>query len=207
MKPLLKICGMKQNIAEVAELQPDYLGFIFYEKSPRYFDLEEIPPLPEGVKKVGVFVDEKISKVIELTEKHSLDFIQLHGNESKEYVLDLQWYLVFSDTLVWKAFSIDDDFDFKQLSIFENKVDKFLFDTKGKEKGGNGFTFNWEILKNYTLKKPFILSGGIGLEEIDTLKELLKTDLPIHAIDLNSKFESEPGLKNIEDLKKFKNEI
>lgn len=203
MKPLLKICGMKHNITEVAELQPDYLGFIFYDKSPRFFDAEEIPQLPEGIKKVGVFVDEKISKVIELTEKYSLDIIQLHGNESKEYVLDLQWYLVFSKTLVWKVFSIDDNFDFNQLSIFENKVDKFLFDTKGKTKGGNGFAFNWEILKNYTLKKPFILSGGIGLDQVDSLKELLKTDLPIYGIDVNSKFEIEPGLKNVAALKKF----
>ncbi len=206
MKPLLKICGMKDNIAEVAKLQPDYLGFIFYEKSPRFFD-GEIPSLPEGVKKVGVFVDEKISKILELTEKYSLDVIQLHGNESKEYVLDLQWYLVFSNTLVWKAFNLDDDFDFSTLKIFENKVDKFLFDTKGKEKGGNGFTFNWEILKKYNLKKPFILSGGIGLEELDSIKKLLKTELPIYAIDVNSKFEIEAGLKNIEDLKTFKNEL
>lgn len=206
MKPLLKICGMKDNIAEVAKLQPDYLGFIFYEKSPRFFD-GEIHSLPEGVKKVGVFVDEKISKILELTEKYSLDIIQLHGNESKEYVLDLQWYLVFSNTLVWKAFNLDEDFDFSTLKIFENKVDKFLFDTKGKEKGGNGYTFNWEILKKYTLKKPFILSGGIGLEEVEAIKELLKTELPIYAIDVNSKFEIEAGLKNIEDLKKFKNEL
>lgn len=204
MKPLLKICGMKHNIAEVAKLQPDYLGFIFYEKSPRFFD-GEIPSLPLGIKKVGVFVDEKISKVIELSIKYSLDVIQLHGNESKEYVLDLQAYLVLynPNVLVWKVFGVDDNFDFKQLSIFENKVDKFLFDTKGKEKGGNGFTFNWEILKNYPSKKPFILSGGIGLEGIDALKELLKTDLPIHAIDVNSKFEIEPGIKDVSRLKKF----
>ena len=202
MRPLLKICGMKHNIVEVAALQPDYLGFIFYEKSPRYFD-GEIPSLPEGVKKVGVFVDEKISKILEINKKYGLDYIQLHGNESKEYVLDLQWYLVFSKTLVWKAFSIDEAFDFQQLHIFENKVDKFIFDTKGEEQGGNGFTFNWEILKKYTLKKPFILSGGIGLAEVDALKELLKTNLPIHAIDVNSKFEIEPGLKDISNLKKF----
>lgn len=209
MKTLLKMCGMKHNISEVASLQPDYLGFIFYEKSPRFFDSEEIPQLPAGIKKVGVFVDEEISKVIALSIKHSLDVIQLHGNESKEYVLDLQACLVlyYPNVLVWKAFSMDDDFDFSQLSIFENKVDAFLFDTKGKEKGGNGYTFNWEILKNYSLKKPFILSGGIGLEEIDSLKELLKTDLPIHAIDVNSKFEIEPGMKNIDTLKKFKNEL
>ena len=203
MKPLLKICGIKHNILDIAAFKPDYLGFIFYDKSPRYFDADQIPQLPLCVKKVGVFVDATISKVMEMLERHSLDVIQLHGNESKEYILDLQWYLVFSKVEVWKCFSIDDNFDFNQLTIFENKVDKFLFDTKGKEKGGNGFTFNWEILKNYTLKKPFILSGGIGLEELDALNELLKTDLPIHAIDVNSKFEVEPGLKDVSALEKF----
>lgn len=207
MNVKLKICGMKHNIAEVAKLQPDYLGFIFYDKSPRFFNAEEIPQLPAGVKKVGVFVDENISKVIELTKKHALDIIQLHGNESNAYVRDLQSNLEFSDTLVWKAFSLDDEFDFSELSPYENTVDKFLFDTKGKEKGGNGYTFNWEILKGYTLKKPFILSGGIGLDEIESLKELLQTDLPIYAIDVNSRLETKPGLKNIEDLKRFKNEL
>lgn len=207
MNVKLKICGMKHNIAEVAKLQPDYLGFIFYDKSPRFFNAEEIPQLPAGVKKGGVFVDENISKVIELTKKYALDIIQLHGNESNAYVRDLQSNLEFSDTLVWKAFSLDDEFDFSELSPYENTVDKFLFDTKGKEKGGNGYTFNWEILKGYTLKKPFILSGGIGLDEIESLKELLQTDLPIYAIDVNSRLETKPGLKNIEDLKRFKNEL
>lgn len=207
MNVKLKICGMKHNIAEVAKLQPDYLGFIFYDKSPRFFNAEEIPQLPAGVKKGGVFVDENISKVIELTKKHALDIIQLHGSESNTYVRDLQSNLEFSDTLVWKAFSLDDEFDFSELSPYENTVDKFLFDTKGKEKGGNGYTFNWEILKGYTLKKPFILSGGIGLDEIESLKELLQTDLPIYAIDVNSRLETKPGLKNIEDLKRFKNEL
>lgn len=201
----IKVCGLKNNIAEVAELHPEYVGFIFYEKSPRFFDGEVIPVLPDGIKKVGVFVNEKIPKILELTEKHSLDIIQLQGDESKEYVLDLQWYLVFSKTLIWKAFSIDDDFDFDQVSIFENKVDKFLFDTKGIEKGGNGITFNWEILKNYKLKKPFILSGGIGLKEVAALKDILQTDLPIYGIDVNSKFESEPGLKDVSELQEFQN--
>lgn len=207
MNVKLKICGMKHNIAEVAKLQPDYLGFIFYDKSPRFFNAEEIPQLPAGVKKVGVFVDENISKVIELTKKYALDIIQLHGNESNAYVRDLQSNLEFSDTLVWKAFSLDDEFDFSELSPYENTVDKFLFDTKGKGKGGNGYTFNWKILKGYTIKKPFILSGGIGLDEIESLKELLQTDLPIYAIDVNSRLETKPGLKNIEDLKRFKNEL
>lgn len=201
----LKICGMKHNIVEVTTLRPDYLGFIFYKKSPRFFDDEVIPTLPPGIKKVGVFVDEEIFQVIYLAHKHSLHVIQLHGNEDKEYVLRLQAHLVlyYPDVLVWKAFGVDDNFNFGQLSIFENKVDAFLFDTKGKEKGGNGYTFNWEILKNYTLKKPFILSGGIGLEEVDLLKELLKTNLPIHTIDVNSRFEIEPGMKDVSAVKKF----
>ncbi|MBT0607416.1 phosphoribosylanthranilate isomerase [Aequorivita echinoideorum] len=204
MKPLLKICGMKHNIAEVAELQPDYLGFIFYEKSSRFFN-GNIPSLPNGIKKVGVFVDEKISEIIELVKKYSLDVIQLHGNETKEYVLDLQGYLTLfdPDVLVWKVFNIDDNFDFVQLKPYENKVDAFLFDTKGNKKGGNGFAFNWEILRKYPSKKPFVLSGGIGLEEIEALKNLLKTNLPIHAIDVNSKFEIEPGMKDIAKLKKL----
>jgi phosphoribosylanthranilate isomerase len=204
MKPLLKICGMKHNIAEVAALQPDYIGFVFYEKSPRYFE-GEIPSLSLGIKKVGVFVDEKISKVIDLCKKYSLDVIQLHGNETKEYVLDLQGYLtlLYPDVLVWKTFSVDEEFDFSEIKIFENKVDAFLFDTKGKEKGGTGKTFDWEILKKYPSKKTFILSGGIGLEEVDSLKKLLKTDLPIHAIDVNSRFETEPGMKDFLALTSF----
>lgn len=195
---------MKHNIAEVAALQPDYLGFIFYEKSPRYFE-GETPSLSLEIKKVGVFVDEKISKVIDLCKKYSLDVIQLHGNETKEYVLDLQGYLtlLYPDVLVWKAFSVDEEFDFSEIKIFENKVDAFLFDTKGKEKGGTGKTFDWEILKKYPSKKTFILSGGIGLEEVDSLKKLLKTELPIHAIDVNSRFETEPGMKDFLALTSF----
>jgi phosphoribosylanthranilate isomerase len=206
----LKICGMKHNIAEVAKLQPDYLGFIFYDKSPRFFDLEEIPSLSLGIKKVGVFVDATIAEILETFEKYNLDVIQLHGNETKEFVLTLNMYLrlkFWDGYEVWKVFPVDDSFDFSKTRDFVKKVDAFLFDTKGDNHGGNGKTFNWEVLKNYKYETPFLLSGGIGLEEVDELKELLKTDLPIHAIDVNSKFEIEPGLKNIEDLKRFKNEL
>jgi phosphoribosylanthranilate isomerase len=205
----LKICGMKHNIAEVAKLQPDYLGFIFYEKSPRFFD-GEIPSLPQGIKKVGVFVDATIDEILTTFEKYNLDVIQLHGNETKEFVLTLNMYLrlkFWDGYEVWKVFPVDDSFDFSNTRDFVKKVDAFLFDTKGDNHGGNGKTFNWEVLKNYKYETPFLLSGGIGLEEVDELKELLKTDLPIHAIDVNSKFEIEPGLKNIEDLKRFKNEL
>ncbi len=200
---------MKHNIAEVAALQPNYLGFIFYEKSPRYFD-GEIPSLSPAIKKVGVFVDATVLEILKTVEKYALDVIQLHGNETKEFVLNLNMdlRLKFWDGYeVWKVFQVDDSFDFAKTYDFVKKVDAFLFDTKGDFQGGNGKTFNWEVLKNYKYQTPFILSGGIGLEEIDSLKELLKTELPIHAIDVNSKFENEPGLKNIEDLKRFKNEL
>ncbi|SRX54384.1 N-(5'-phosphoribosyl)anthranilate isomerase [Aequorivita sp. CIP111184] len=199
---------MKHNVAEVAALQPDYLGFIFYEKSPRFFNGEVISELPAGIKKVGVFVDASLEEILDKVEKYKLDVIQLHGNESVDFCEQLkakcQAELVEASKIeIWKVFSIKNEFDFEVLQSYENVVDKFLFDTKGKEKGGNGFSFNWEILKNYPSKKSFILSGGIGLEEIESLKNLLKTDLPIHAIDVNSKFENEPGMKDVSALKKF----
>ena len=207
MKMKIKICGMKYNIQEVAALQPDYLGFIFYNKSKRDFGEQRIPELPKGIKKVGVFVDADIAFAKAQIEKHHLDIIQLHGNESPEYIKELKssfpngegW-----DGETWKVFSIKDSFDFDRLKPYEGAVDAFLFDTKGAEKGGNGYTFDWSVLKNYTSKTPFVLSGGIGLDEVEIVKEILATDLPILALDVNSRFEDEPGLKNIEELGKFK---
>jgi phosphoribosylanthranilate isomerase len=208
MIPLLKICGMKHNIAEVASLQPEFLGFIFYDKSPRFFD-GEIPSLPTGIKKVGIFVNASLEDILEKVKKYSLDVVQLHGEENVSFCKTLKKGLdcarpdSFRSIEIWKVFSIKDKFDFDILKPYENAVDKFLFDTKGKEKGGNGYTFNWEILKNYPSEKPFILSGGIGLEEIESLKKLLKTELPIHAIDVNSKFETRPGMKDVSVLASF----
>lgn len=204
----LKICGMKHNIADVAALRPDYLGFIFYEKSPRYIDAEEIPPLPPGIKKVGVFVDASIEKILETVEKYQLDVIQLHGNETKEFVLTLNMYLrlkFWDGYEVWKVFRVDDSFQFSETRDFVKKVDAFLFDTKGENHGGNGTTFNWELLKNYKYETPFILSGGIGLKAVEPLEKLLKTDLPIYAIDVNSRFETEPGRKDVALLQGFQN--
>ncbi|WP_378177344.1 phosphoribosylanthranilate isomerase [Aquimarina sp. SS2-1] len=215
----LKVCGMKyqENMEAVAGLQPDYLGFIFYEKSPRNFD-QDIPELPKTIKKTGVFVDASIDFILEKVKKHNFKAIQLHGNESPEFcealLLELKKVLspfdqtavtvISSKVEIFKVFSIKDEFDFEILKPYEGIVDYFLFDTKGKEKGGNGYTFDWNVLKNYNSTTPFILSGGIGLEEIDKIKAILKTDLPIYGIDINSKFEIKPGLKNINDLEKFK---
>ncbi|WP_281635358.1 phosphoribosylanthranilate isomerase [Flavobacterium marginilacus] len=194
----LKICGMKypENILEVGSLLPDYMGFIFWEKSARYFD-GILPELPKSIKKTGVFVNETIPIILEKTEKYNLQTIQLHGHESAAFCLELK---TKSDTSIEiiKVFSADENFDFSVLEPFEAVCDYFLFDTKGKLPGGNGTTFDWRILEKYPSTKPFFLSGGIGIEELYAVTEILKTNLPIYAIDINSKFEIEPGLKNIE---------
>ncbi len=197
----LKICGMKypENILEVGLLLPDFMGFIFWEKSARYFD-RIIPALPKSIKKVGVFVNEKQEEILTKIKRYDLQAVQLHGNESVEFCVNLK-NKIKSTIEIIKVFSVDDAFDFEVLTPFENVCDYFLFDTKGKLPGGNGTTFDWKVLENYPSTKPFFLSGGIGIEEIKGVKEILKTNLPVYAIDVNSKFEIEPGLKNIELLK------
>ncbi|WP_369752190.1 phosphoribosylanthranilate isomerase [Flavobacterium sp. WC2409] len=193
----IKICGMKypDNILELGPLLPDYMGFIFWEKSARYFD-GIIPELPKSIKKTGVFVNESIANIVEKVKQHDLQAVQLHGKESVVFCAELKKTLL-KDIEIIKVFSILDTFDFEQLKPFESVCDYFLFDTKGKLPGGNGTTFDWKVLENYPSSKPFFLSGGIGLDEMEAVNEILKTNLPVHAIDLNSKFEIEPGLKNI----------
>lgn len=187
------------NILEVGTLLPDYMGFIFWEKSARYFDAV-IPQLPESIKKTGVFVDETIENIVSKVEIHNLQAVQLHGKESVEFCVNLKASLAASIEII-KVFSVADDFDFAVLATFEAVCDYFLFDTKGKLPGGNGTTFDWKVLEKYPSKKPFFLSGGIGLNEMNAVNEILKTDLPIYAIDVNSKFEIEPGLKNTNDVR------
>ena len=224
----LKVCGMKyvENIQQVAELQPDYLGFIFYEKSKRNFE-GIIPELTAAMKKTGVFVNEIQEIVISLVEEYRLDAIQLHGDESVDYVSELKKQLatrrvlfieenkeirkkknkhVISDEKVEiiKVFGIKDAFDFDVLKPYLKVVDYFLFDTKGKDRGGNGTQFDWSVLEQYPFEKPFFLSGGIGLEDVEEVQKIINSALPIYALDINSKFESEPGKKKIEELKKFK---
>jgi phosphoribosylanthranilate isomerase len=203
----LKVCGMKyqDNIKQVAGLQPDYLGFIFYEKSARNFDSESMPQLPNAIKKTGVFVDADLDFVVNKIKKHNLQAVQLHGNESPDYCKKVK-----SEKIeVIKVFSIKDAFDFSVLKPYEAYVDYFLFDTKGKLPGGNGYTFNWNVLINYPSEKPFFLSGGLGLNEVEDIKKFVKSIASkyCYALDVNSKFEIEPGLKNIKLLEKFKNNV
>jgi phosphoribosylanthranilate isomerase len=203
----IKICGMKHpdNILEVGALLPDYMGFIFWEKSQRYFE-GIIPDLPKSIQKVGVFVNETAEIIAEKVTLHDLQAVQLHGKESIAFCQSLK-NMLSEDIEIIKVFSVNDKFDFNALEPFESVCDYFLFDTKGKFPGGNGVIFDWKVLENYPSQKPFFLSGGIGLEEMKDVKEILKTNLPVYAIDVNSKFEIEPGLKNTESLYSFTNNL
>ena len=201
----------QDNINQVAALQPDYLGFIFYEKSSRFFE-GVIPKLPKTIKKVGVFVDASLEFILSKIETHQLNVIQLHGQETPEFCNELRHAELDSAShpiKIIKVFSIKDHFDFSVLQPFENICDYFLFDTKGKLPGGNGYTFNWDVLKNYPSTTPYFLSGGIGLDEVDIIQSFLqkKESKYCYAIDVNSKFEITPGLKDIEALEKFKSSM
>jgi phosphoribosylanthranilate isomerase len=229
----LKICGMKfqDNIEAVTTLQPDYLGFIFYEKSPRFFD-GIIPELPKNIKKTGVFVNASLAYILERVKKYDLQAVQLHGNESSGFCAALKFSLSslsrqesgknptgndetptaastvgrYTEMIeIIKVFSIKDTFNFEVLKPYEAVCDYYLFDTKGKNPGGNGYTFNWEALKNYPSIKPYFLSGGIGLEEVENVLSFLQKQESkyCHTIDINSRFEIKPALKDIEKLQEF----
>ncbi len=202
----LKVCGMKyiENLQSVADLQPDYLGFIFYDRSPRNFE-GIIPELPKKIKKTGVFVNEIPEILISLAQEYKLDVLQLHGDETVAYIQGLKEHLKKVEII--KVFGIKDDFDFSLLEPYKDVVDYFLFDTKGKERGGNGVKFDWSVLKEYPLQKPFFLSGGIGAEDVEEVKKIKNSGLPVYAIDINSRFETKPGFKNIKLIKKFKNQF
>lgn len=207
-QPKIKICGCKSNIFEVAQLSPAYMGFIFYNKSARYFD-GTLPELPSNIKKVGVFVNEEINIVVQKIKKYNLNIVQLHGEESPSYCAQLNQTLIIESTKcnLWKVFSVKNTFNFKPLLPYLELVDVFLFDTKGDYPGGNGITFNWDIFKKYPFNKPFILSGGISNQHITALQIFKNLHPQLYAIDLNSKFEIQPGLKNISLLKSFINEL
>lgn len=192
----------RDNIEKISNLNPEYMGFIFWDKSKRKMELEAIPKIPKTIKKVGVFVNAYFYEIVEKAHEYKLDFVQLHGNESHTLCKDLKEEKI----KVIKAFSIDNDFDFKKIKPYTNYVEFFLFDTKGKLPGGNGITFDWSILDNYQYEKPFFLSGGIGINELEAIKAFQKTKVAEKciAIDINSQFEIKPGLKNKIELEKFK---
>jgi len=199
----IKICGMKfpENIKAVAALKPDMMGFIFYPKSPRYaepLNVAALNALPSSIKKIGVFVNENLENILTIAYKYQLDGVQLHGVELVKMCAELKkvGYIVI------KAFSIAAAYNFKVTKDYEGACDYFLFDTKTEAYGGSGLKFNWGMLDEYKGETPFILSGGIAADDAEAL---LKIEHPQFAgVDLNSKFEVSPGLKDVEKLNLFK---
>lgn len=197
----IKVCGLKdpKNMLAIDEMQPDFLGLIFYEKSPRYYSHNTIPD--SKAKKVGVFVNENEEIIENMVGEFGLYYIQLHGNEPIEIVKSLYQ----KGFKIIKAFSIFDNVDNEMLKQYEPYCSYFLFDTKGKHAGGNGVKFDWNVLNNYTLSTPFFLSGGIQPNDVSAIKAITHTALA--AIDINSGFEIAEGIKNIELVKKFIDDI
>jgi phosphoribosylanthranilate isomerase len=196
----IKICGLKHpdNIRSIAALTPDYMGFICYVSSPRFIsdmDIATLAELPKTVYKTGVFVNETVETITKLIDTYNFDAIQLHGNEDPEFCKSFK-----GKVTVIKAFGVHQDFDFEQLNEFADNVDYFLFDTKTDKHGGSGKIFDWSLLDKYQLDIPFFLSGGLSLENLEIVKSI---DHPqFYGVDLNSRFEIEPGLKDMDKLQK-----
>jgi phosphoribosylanthranilate isomerase len=220
----IKVCGMRdaENISELIKLKPDYMGFIFYDKSKRFVTSFPKIEIPSEIKKVGVFVNETIDDIIEIVKQNKLDAVQLHGNETPEYVRSLSGVEVtcskniggISTPLnhqveIFKAFSVDDNFDFSKTEPYQKVCDYLLFDTKGKDYGGNGVKFNWQVLDNYKGELPYMLSGGITKNDSQAILSFLRGQESKKCIglDINSGFEIEPALKNINEIKEFKQNL
>lgn len=198
----IKVCGMRDtaNIAGLVKAGPDYIGFILYPGSIRFVGHDyELSPglLPASIQRVGVFVNELIPEIVKWINRLGLHMVQLHGKESPEYCRELSRMNI----RVIKAFGIDEQFDFGILQEYEPWCEFFLFDTKTEKHGGSGEKFSWDILGNYTLSKPFFLSGGIGPEDAEMLRGL--PPLPVYALDINSRFEKEPACKDIAAVGRF----
>ena len=193
---IIKVCGMREadNIREVERLGIDLMGLIFWPKSSRYVS-EKPDYLPIYCKRVGVFVDENIEQVKRTADEYQLDMIQLHGHEHPDYIRQLSGWKVI------KAFNIATAADFALTEAYEGVADIFLFDTKGKSVGGNGEKFDWSVLSAYQGETPFLLSGGIGPNDVARVRAFHHPKCI--GIDLNSRFELSPGLKDINKLQEF----
>ena len=205
---IIKVCGMREpdNIKELVELKPDYVGFIFYPHSKRFvgeLHADALASISPSTKKTGVFVNESMDVMADEVIQYDLDAVQLHGDESAEFCRSFSKFLHNMQTEkhveIIKAFGISEEFDFSILGDYEEFVDYFLFDTKTTDHGGSGLKFDWRILENYHGKKPYFLSGGLSLDNIHGIKEI--KDVRFHGVDLNSKFEISTGLKDINKLR------
>ncbi len=203
----IKICGMNnlENLSALEMLKPDYFGFICYPKSPRNFARFALPHF-EYSKKVGVFVNEDIYQILKLQNQFQLDAIQLHGDEQDDYVFQLKSQLP-QGVEIFKAISISTKEDFKKVLPYESSVNLIILDTKTELRGGSGQKFNWNLLDHYDSSLPFLLSGGIRDVDAENIVDLFKSHDKMHGVDINSKFEIEPGLKDKTKVERFINSI
>ncbi|RPH32120.1 MAG: phosphoribosylanthranilate isomerase [Bacteroidales bacterium] len=201
----IKVCGITNNkdIAEISALKPDYLGFIFYPPSPRDVTNRiaslDLSVIPKKTSKVAVFVNESYDSISKIIDRYGFEFVQLHGDESPEFCNKLQRI-----SKIIKAFRIADTLP-KNLNEYQDTCDYLLFDSAGKNYGGNGIGFNHLLINEYNGKLPFFLSGGISVDDSSNVKTITHKNL--HAVDINSKFEIEPGIKDMEKLKAFFNNM
>lgn len=214
--PQLKVCGLTtpDQIQELIAIKVDFLGFIFYEKSPRYvlnhLSLEEISTI-DHQGKVGVFVNEESDSIVKIVQHADLNFVQLHGDESTDFITELRQKLN-SEVGIIKVIRIGSNTAENQNKITQildlqpptsnlQPINYYLFDTDSKAFGGTGKQFDWNILNEFQISLPYFLSGGISEENIGNMNTLKQQPF---ALDINSKFETEPGNKNIDSIKKFK---
>lgn len=190
-----------ENVRELSNLRPDFLGFIFFPASKRYVgenpDAAMFLNVPKRIKKVGVFVNEDKERILNVASRYNLDLLQLHGSESPMDCRTLR----SAGYKVIKAFGMDPAFNYTTLMPYLQCCDYFLFDTKSSQFGGSGQKFNWEKIRDYKYNVPFFLSGGIGPEDHAMILEIHHPAMV--AIDINSQFENEPGLKNVSLVKNF----
>jgi phosphoribosylanthranilate isomerase len=199
----IKVCGMREaaNITEVAALPIDYMGFIFYDKSPRY--VTDFNATKTDITKVGVFVNADFDFILNKIVDFDLKMLQLH-TETPHIIKRLKEYLSnygYATIQIMKVFAVGENFDFTQLVDYELVTDYFLFDTQTPKHGGSGLKFDWNLLKQYHLEKPFFLAGGISAADAPVILNLNLKNL--YAIDLNSKFEIRPAFKNVTLLSTF----
>lgn len=199
---IVKVCGIANSefIHRLDEIPVDLIGFIFYPVSGRYvinkLSADLIKSVPKHIKKVGVFVNEKLETVLKITHNYQLDYAQLHGDEDVAFVEQLA-----QNIKVIKAFRVHDNFNFRRLADYNGLCKYFLFDTKDKLVGGTGKKFNWDILGNYTGNTPFLLSGGITPADAEKITHMRHP--MFKGIDINSGFEIEPGKKDIQQIQLF----
>jgi phosphoribosylanthranilate isomerase len=202
----IKVCGMrnKENILQLVQLPIDYIGFIFYPGSPRYagekIDQSIISQIPEKIQKVGLFVNAPVEDVIKIANENQIDLLQLHGNETPDYCSELSG----KGFPVIKALSVDELLS-EKLIDYRFCCNYYLFDTPTSKYGGSGKKFDWKILENQKMYLPFFLSGGISPDDADIIRNLYLQGF--HALDINSKFEIEPGIKDIGLIKHFIKEL